>query len=475
MPAPVLPIAQSADQVPPGRAALVIPHQDTFSAVYNTLSQTYPWMFDEALFDNVNNAIAMRFDPVIMEPLETRMRATALQTWHLEPEDESDDDLVGAAASVEKRIRRMPRMQDFLMSLQEALWYGRAGSNVLYDWWRDKDGRLGIVPQKHLPINGDKLAFKYNGDVGVRVSGIYNSPSTEITDLGRVHFFTPDERQAVVVHQYRPEDTDFLRPRKSGMIKGVGLRERLYWFWAIKNQVLGLLTDYLKWFAQGITIYYYEMGNDEALREVRARAQENIGKPFLLFPRERTGEPNWKPVERFDPSTASTNLMTELVTKYFDDVIRRMILGTSGTTLGGPTGLGSDTANVLERTASSVIKYDANGLSDTLTLDLVAVVNAWSYPGYPTPRWVFDLSNPNVEQLINAGTFFTGLGGELGAETTRKMLGLPAVREKEAVLGQVQPMQPAAVDGLPEGVPVVTGDPQGAGGDAQADPGSVMT
>lgn len=474
MPAPNLPIAQSADQVPPGQAALVVPHEQTFSAIYNLLNKTYSWQFDEALFDNVNNAIAMRFDPVIMEPLETRMRATALQTWHLEPEDEADDNLVEAAAAIEKRIRRMPRMQDFLMTLQDALWYGRAGVNVVYEWWRDKDGRLGIVPKHHLPINGDKLVFKYTGEVGIRVSGVYQSGTTVVNDYGRVHFFTEEERQAVVVHQYRPEDADYLRPRKAGLIKGVGLRERLYWFWAIKNQVMGLLMDYLRWFAQGITIYYYEMGNEAARLEVSSRAKENIGQPFLLFPRERTGEPNYKPIERFDPSTASTNLMTELITKWFDEVIRRMILGTSGTTLGGPTGLGSDTASVLERTASSVIKYDSNGLADTLTLDFVSVVNAWTYPGYPTPRWVFDLGSPNVEQLISAGQFFTDLGGELGAETTRKMLGLPAVRDKEAVLGRTQPMQPAAVDGLPEGVPVVTGDPQGAG-DPSAGQGSVMT
>lgn len=464
MPEPLLPIVQNMDALPPGKAGMVVPHEQTFTAVMNVATHAYSWQFDEALFDNVNNAIAMRFDPVIMEPLETRMRATALLTWHLEPEDEGDDKLVAAAAGLEKRIRRMPRQQDFKMQLLDGTWYGRAGVNVIYDWWRDSDGRMGLLPRGHVPINGDKLVFRYDtGEVGVRVSGVYQGPNTIVNEFGRVHYFDGDERQALVVHQYRPEDADYLRPRKAGMVRGVGLRERLYWFWAVKNQVLGLLFDYLRWFAQGITIYYYELGNNAAYAEVKQRAEQNAGQPFLLFPRERTGEPNYKPVERFDPSSASTNLIQALITQYFDDVIRRMILGTSGTTIGGPSGLGSDTASVLERTASSVVKYDSNGLAETLTTDFVAVMNAWTYPGYPTPRWVFDLESPNVERLVEAAEFYMGAGGELGAESTRKMLGLPAPKPREAILGQLQPMQPAATQGLPQGVPEMDAAPEAQG------------
>jgi phage gp29-like protein len=333
---------------------------------------------------------------------------------------------------------------------------------------------MGIVPIGHVPIQGDKLVFRYGfqGEVGLRVNGVYTSSTTEVSDLGRVHWFTQQERDALVIHRYRPEDTDYLRPRKAGMVHGVGLRERLYWFWSIKNQVLGLLSDYLRWFAQGITIYYYEMGNEEAYKEVKRRAEENAGKPFLLFPREREGAPDWKPVERFDPSTASTNLMTELVTKYFDDVIRRMILGTGGTTVGGPTGLGSETSLVLERTAASVIKYDANALAETLTQDFVRVINDWTYPGYPTPRWVFELDSPNLDSILRAADFFINAGGRLGEESLRKQLGLPGPKKGENILGGLQAMQPAAVGQLPQGIPEVQANvgPSAAGGGSAQPP-----
>jgi phage gp29-like protein len=465
MPEPKLPIVPSVDMAPPGRMSLVVPHEQTFSALMNTATQNYSWPFDEALFDNVDNAIAMRYDPVIMEPLETRLRSTALLTWHLEPEDAADSKLVEAAADLEKRIRRMPRLHDLFMSvLDTTTWTGRGGAQIMYKWWRNAAGRMGLVPTNHVPIDGDKLVFMYDGRVGVRVHGTYADQQTNvISDFGRVHIFTPEERQVLLLHRYRPEDASYFRPRKAGAINGVGLRERLYWFWAFKNLIMGLLADYLKWFAQGLTIYYYELGNPAAYEEVRARATENAGKPFLLFPRERTGEPNYKPVERFDPSTASTQLMTTLITEYLDGVIRRMILATGGTTLGGPSGLADAPAEVLERTGDAVIKYDATGFQDSLTQDFVSVVNAYTYPGYPTPRWVFEIDSPNVAQIIDAAKFYLEVGGQVGADSLQKLLGLPAPKPGEAILGGMQPQQPAAVTGTPEGVPTYdAGQPPGA-------------
>lgn len=469
MPIPKLPVVQSMNQLPPGQAGLVVPHEQTFVAVYNQVQQNYSWQFDEALFDNVNNAIAMLFDPVIMEPLETRFRATALLTWHLEPEDPADDKLVTAATDLEKRIRRMPFFQQFLVQLMWDIWYGKSGAQVIYNWWRNSAGRMGLVPTSHVPINGDKLVPFYArgggiGDWGVRVNGAWTQgDSVVMSDYGRVHKFTQDERQAIVISQYMPADSDYLRPRKAGQIAGVGLRERLYWFWSIKNQVLGLLADYLRWFAQGITIYYYEMGSPEAYNEVKSRAEENAGKPFLLFPREREGAPNWKPVERFDPSSASTNLMTELITSYFDDVIRRMILGTGATTVGGPAGLNSGrSAEVQEKTADSVVKFDANRIGEVLTQDFVSTLNTWTYPGYPVPKFTFELDSPNVEELRQSAEFFINSGGSLGEESLRKLLGLPAPKPGENILGQMQPMQPAAVGALPNGVPAEVAGQGGA-------------
>lgn len=477
MPVPKLPVVQSMDQLPPGRAGLVVPHEQTFVSVYNQVQQNYSWQFDEALFDNVNNAIAMLFDPVIMEPLETRFRATALLTWHLEPEDETDDKLVTAAADLEKRIRRMPFFQQFLVQLMWDTWYGKSGAQVLYNWWRNKEGRMGLVPTSFVPINGDKLVPFYArgggiGDWGIRVSGAwFEGDTTVMSDYGRVHKFTRDERQAIVISQYMQQDADYLRPRKAGQVAGVGLRERLYWFWAIKNQVMGLLADYLRWFAQGLTIYYYEMGDDAAYQEVKKQAEENAGKPFLLFPRERDGAPNWKPVERFDPSTASTNLMTSLVTEYFDAVIRRMILGSGVSTVGGPTGLNANgPAEAQEKTSDSVVKFDANRIGEVLSQDFVSTLNTWTYPGYPNPKFMFELDSPNVEELRSSADSFMQWGGQLGEESMRKLLGLPAPKPGENLLGQMQSMQPTAVGNLPNGVPAeVTGQPgtTGAPGDDQ--------
>lgn len=481
MPAPPIPILQTPETTPPAYGTIIVPHQQTFSSVYNTFSNTYRYSHDEALLHSRENAIRMRFDPVIMEPLETRLRATAQLTWHIEPDDPADPAQVEAAAQVEKRIRRMPRLQDVLMWLNEAAWFGRSGVQVLYDWKRI-DGQMGIIPVDHIPINGDKLVFGYQpvsgrpGRVGVRVTGLYDG-TWEPTDYGAVHFFTEQERQSVLVHRYRPEDADFSRPWKAGAIQGQGLRERLYWFWANKDQTFGFLADYIRWFAQGITVYYYPAGNAKGYDEALQRAREAQGQSYLLWPRWSDEDgPKYKPFDRLDPSTASTNLLQSLTAGgYYDQVIRRMILATGGTTLGGPSGLGSDTANVLERTADQVIKYDAAGLQDTLSADLVPILYAWTYPGVPPGRWVFEIDSPNVEQFIMAATFFTDRGGQIGADTTRKALGLPAPKPGEPILGQLQAQQPAAVDGTPQGVPIVQGGAPDSGGASGApDPGPAV-
>lgn len=460
MPAPVIPVVQNVNSLPPGGGGLVIRHQETFAGVYNGLTRTYRPFHDEALFDNVNNAIRMLLDPAITEPLNTRARETAQLPWHIDADDDADPAQIEAAENISRRLKRTPRLQDLFMSLLEATWYGRSGAQVLYKW-ETIASKMGISVYDHVPINGDKLVFGYQpitgapGRVGVRVAGVYTG-NWEPTDYGPTHFFSDHDRQSLIIHRYRLKDSDWRQPYKAGAIQGQGVREDLYWIWEQKQFAFSMLADYLRWFAQGLTVYYYLSGDQKSYNEARDRAEEGQGKAYLLWPQFVNSE-NFKPFDRLDPSAASTNLLQALITNYYDGVIRRSILGTSGTTVGGPTGLGSSTSEVLERTADGVIKYDATSLQDTLTQDLLAVMYAYTYPGMPPGRFVFEIDSPDVLQFIQAAQFYIDNGGEVGSESTRKTLGLPAVGKNEAVLGKLQAQQPTAVAGTPEGVPIVEG------------------
>lgn len=453
----------------PGSAGLIVPPQATFSTLFNTPWHTWPRWADEALLDNQENAIRMRNDPVITNPLDVRTRATVLQTWFIEPDDKEVEAEAKAAADVEARIRKMPYLLQFLTTLKwDAIFTGRSAAQVYYKWHSRKNV-MGLAPFKHDPINGDKLVFGYGekaDSVGIRVWGGY-SGNSELTDLGRVHWWTPQDRMNLVVHRHNREDADFFRWQKAGSIQGIGLRDRLYWTWSMKNQVLAFMMDYLQWFARGLTVYYYEAHNGEALTEVTNRINEHTksGLPVLVFPRTKDeGGPAFKPIERFEPGTASNSLILDLVTGYFDDLIRRTILGQDATTVGQEgSALGDGRAQLHETTFGQVVKWDSNNLEDTLSHEFVKVIYAFTYPGMEPGRWKFETEAPNVEQLLASAETFVQLGGTIDGDEFQKLIGLPIPKPGANLLGNVQPMQPAAVGEMPENVPTMT-PPDASGG-----------
>lgn len=458
---PTIPIVHRPEQLPPGQGGLVIPHEDTFSAVFGWVQRQYGHMFDEAARDSLPNAYSMRLDPVIMEPLDTRFRSISLLPWHLEPEDKDNQDEVEAAQATERRMRKLLDIEALFRSLLEADWYGRQGVQIMYDWDVSRfDNRNGIKPTGWVPVEGDKLVFKWDGTVGIRVNPLFNG-SKDISDQSMVHWFTPNERQNLIVHRYLQEDAPYSRGEMAGAVQGIGLRHRLYWFWAQKNLFTGLLADFLRWFAQGIIVLRYQAGNAEQLREVTARVTESQGKPYLFWPVHPDSGEKYEPVQVIQPSSASVDFLLRLTTEYYDTVIRRMILGQTATTVqagewGGTNGLHGETF-------AGVVKFSSLLLSATLTRDFVATVHKWSYPGLPTPRHTFDIDVPNVEQMIEGAQFIIGAGGKVNGTALKKAIGLPPVAPGDEELGGgPQAMQPAAVAGMPEGVPVVDagGEPE---------------
>lgn len=410
----------------------------------------------------------MRNDPVVTNPLDVRIRACVLQTWHIEPDDETDKVQVEAAADIEARIEKMPEFHRFLTSLMDAIWFGRMGCQVQYEW-DVRRGVTGIRPTTYEPINGDKLIFGFGpnkGKVGVRVWPSYGGP-TDMTDYGMVHWFDGNERNNLVVHRHIREDSDFRRPQKAGSIEGVGLRNQLYWFWALKNEFLSYLSNYAQWFSRGLTIYYFDAHNSESLQECRDRINEHTksGLPILLFPKYRDGNPDYKPVERIEPGQASSQFLLTLITEYFDDLFRRTILGQSLTTTAEGGGFGGSVADAHETTFGQVVKFDSNLLQSTLTSDLVSVMYKYTYPALPPGRFEFETEAPNVEQLVKSASAFIEMGGTIDGGELRKVLGLPLPGPGAETLGGLQPMQASGVAGLPQNVPAVSpnSDPESTG------------
>jgi hypothetical protein len=454
-----------ATSVAPGSAGLIVPPEQTFLTRFNMPWDTWPRWFDEAVLDNPTNAIRMRFDPVLTTPMDVLVRAVVLQTWHIEPDDDTNEDEVTAAAEVEWRIRRLPHLTQFLTTLLwDGIWCGRSAAQVYYKW-NSRKGVNGLAPFGYDPVNGDKIVFgfgKNRGRVGVRVWSGYQGKS-ELTDWGFVRWFDDKERANLVVHRHNREDQDYTQWMKSGAIEGVGIRDRLYWTWTLKNQVMAYLADYLQWFSRGLTIFYYEAHNTEALIECQTRVQEHTksGLPVMLFPRVKDGGPGYKPVERVEPGTAGNSMIFNLATGYFDDLFRRSILGQDATTVSsGVQSLGDGSADLHQTTFDSLCRWNSDNFGESLSSDLVAVIYAYSYPGMNPGKWRWENDAVNVSELLESVKSYIELGGQVDGDLLRKDLGIPPITPGSQILGGPAPMQPSAVNQLPDSVPAIT--PPGA-------------
>lgn len=458
------PTGDSAESMPVGGGRLVIPHQATFSQITNLLARTYRWTFDEALKSSSVNALAIRRDPVIMDALRARQIPVAQLSWHLEAQDDTDPAQVEAVKGITADIEAIPNFQQYRMHLQEAVWYGRYGVQGAFAW-DFSTGKRRMRCRLYRPINGDKLVFRFSGQIGVLIHSTFKDDNTSITDRGRAHFFTPEEREQVVVHKHEPEDADFWEGDMAGAIFGVGIRSRIYWLWWLRSQVTAFLMDYLERVgAGGFTVYYYEAGSTTSLEEVKAAAEEQHRNNTILFPRYRDGSTGGPGVERVEASQAGASLLSTLITEYFDNIIRRFILGQTLSSEAEATGMGSGVADLQADTLSKIIKYDAVNLQETLTQDLVAVLCKYNHPGTPCPRFVFDVDKPNAAETLEAAKNFYEMGGQVDEDELRSILGLSKPQPGHNVLAKLPSMAPAGVGALPTGVPMsgTPGPDQGA-------------
>lgn len=443
---------------PRGDAHLPVPHPALFQGMMNLQNRSYYYQFDEAMAHSRENAERMRLDPVIDACMRLRTYPTSLLTNHIAPDDDTDPFQVECAAEAERLLSYLP---GFLFAkrwlLYEGEFVGRAGVQVRTEWV-NKRGRNWHMPTAFTMVSGDKLIFRYSDEVGVLVGSGFGL-NTVTTERGAAYMLNPEEREQMIVHNFEPEDVSYYKPQMAGAIKGTGLRGKLYWLWALKVRVWAMGMDFLQWFAKGLMVYYFDHGNDEHRNEVRQWIEAQNGNTAIMFPRFRDGSPGYKPIERFDVSTASPAFIQSLITQYFDDLFKLCILGQTLTSGTASTGLGSGVSNAHQQTFENFVKYDAVALQETLTRDFLAPFYRNNFPGVPVGRWMIEVDNPNVQQMVESAQALYQMGAAIPEGVLLEATGLPEVKPGDTILTNVQPMQPAAVGPTPDGVPVVQGEP----------------
>jgi hypothetical protein len=476
------PPAPPPGDLPPGDGRYATPHFLTFSGLIQTAARSYRWTSDEALRASPTNARAMRRDAILWSALRARQRPTAQLSWHLEPKDETDPAEAEAAKLITEVVEAIPKFQKLKMQLMEALWFGKYGVEVIWHWetWR---GRQVLTIRDFIPINGDKIRFKWDGTPGFLVYGNY--PGTwEATDWGMAHFVTPDERMQYIIHEHEPDDADWIEGEMAGSVHGVGLRGRLYWFWWMKQQVFALLMNYLERFAMGLTIYYYAAQNPEAKAQAEAAAAVSWSNFALAFPRWNTENPDLNKVERLEVGTASPALLQNLVTEYFDNAMVKAILGQtlSSDSEGGGLG-GGGVADLHGETLDEIIKYDAVDLAETFQHDLINVLYRYNAPGVRPGKFSFEVDTPNAKEVLEYMQIGYEMGVPLDEDQFYEVGQLKKPKPGSGIITNIGAMSPAAVGAAPQGVPVAgqpgpTGPPgaqQAIPAGASPVPGEAMT
>lgn len=439
--------ASGIPDAPPNFGRPVTPHISTFMGVESSFSKAYRFS-DEALKHSRLNAAMMINDPAITEPLFSRMLLTSQLAWHIEPEDIDDPRQKQVAEELTMLCQRIPHFTDYRFELLWAIFYGRYAIENQFETI-EKNGRKYYAIRKWIPVDGDKLLFrfddgsgKYDPDqIGIRMSPaivkqdeVAGTHELEPTYDGLGYFLKPWERRAFVLHRHMRMDGAYESPRDAGRIHGVGLRSFLYWSWYQKQETLAQLVEIVERSAAGFTIYYYPEGNDEARKEVEKIASTQAHTNILIMPRSADGQDAYQP-EVIAANTAGIDALNDLITSRFDHSIKRMILGQILSSEADATGLGSGVATLQKDTLSNIVDYDSDNLSETLTRELVWVLRDLNFPEWRDVnfRFVIDAESSDPAKDLAALRQGWEMGAEFKEQAVHDILGTspPKAGEKK--------------------------------------------
>ena len=376
----------------------------------------------------------MRADADIEGVLRSLQVTLASLEWAVVCTDEENEKGKELAQRIGQIFEAMPRRSDFVRAMHEAVWYGNAACNLVYQ----RDPRTGVSVKEWYPFHPDTLVYDQRGNLAMRVGSEYSNDGPSAQNIGfdsRVHIFTETERKAVVLHRVFINAPDFNDPNSSESIyRGVGARDVCWFMWLAKQEILQDAITYAERYAMGIRVGYYPLGQD-AGRAMMEQVLANLTNDnSVLLP--QSGTEKVYDIDIKEPNAGRAQVFMELV-NWFSGKIKEAILGQNLSSESAATGLGSGVANLHADTLSRVIRYHADALADSLTNDFVRVAAAML--GAPaevisTLRFQFAPERPNPKERLEAVEKFVQLGGRVSESEVRDLLGLSEPQEGDRIL-----------------------------------------
>lgn len=484
---------------------IALPHVMTFVARQGGAFQTY-WgeRYDEALRQSREDAEVMRRDAYLMALVNERQLSVSGLPWHIEVPDSRDPRQRRVRDGLTQIINGIPSLRRIIWWMTEALWYGRYGVEVEWDWstFLDRPGQAQEAPpsaipgmpappkkpesgkktrcltvRKAFPVNGDKIGFQHDHTPYVLIGGQYADqlPDADIisTTQGRAMTLRGSWRERFIIHRHLMEDADYFAPDQAGAIHGVGIRSKLFWLNWLKLEWLGNITDFFDRVGMGFMMWRYPAGNEAAKQEAMDAAINQSSRAHVLVPVwGEQGREALTGVERVDVATAGSEALVKLI-DYIDKQLERYVVGQSGSSRSSAAGIGNEAASeFLQQTKNAITMQDAHLLAVSMTGEeddpgLVSVIKQYTFPWADFPaRWVFDVERPESKAKLESGKTLVELGVKIREDEFREAAGYAAPADGDKLVEP--PAPPGGMPGMPPGMP---GAPPGApGADPNADP-----
>lgn len=481
------PLLDSAGKPIQGEDGFLLPHYRTFAAVWNAISRTYRYTWDEAVKESTEDSAAMWRDCYIHALLQERTLPIANAAWSLEPENPKDTLQQAVSHALTEIIKVTPGLDTLRLYLAYGrAWYGRYGSQLVWGSQR-VHGAERLCIRKHLPVNGDKIQFDYDDhspaifvnptwasayrtarpDESSRVltNGVGSNSATVYGDRApMLRLRDPLWRQRFVIAEHIPDDADYFDGEMAGGVHGVGLRSRIYWCWFMRAEMLGWMASFMqKVGTLGILLFFYDESNPEAKIQAETAANSISQKTGFAVPVNQGSNPNLVGIKQMPANTAGIDALRAIIADYWEKQIERLIVGQSMSS-------GSDSENGLGGTGKAafardtkfqILKSDARRQDETLTEDVVKVAQQWNFPEADFPiHFKTSLPDPEAKDRLDAGKVIFDMGVEVKVDELRECAGFSAPEPDDETVGGQDAML-AAQGGDPNAPPGAGQPPSG--------------
>jgi hypothetical protein len=158
-------------------------------------------------------------------------------------------------------------------------------------------------------------------------------------------------------------------------------------------------------------------------------------------------------VERIEPSAVGLENMLKVADEFFNAQMRRFICGPDAPMRPTSTGLGSSVGDIQNDAFFRIVKFDCADLEQTLTHQLVAVLQEWNHPGTSDQfecKYIVDCDRPDAKLQLEAIKIAWDMGVSFDEGELRSVCGMstPSMDSKtvQKSAAEMNPFQPPGLE-----------------------------